>query len=1378
MQLDHDSGFQEPKLPEHKTLTERSQELWGRLRKEYRHLAIQMRRADMQPTVLVHGVQLLRRFTVPVPLLYATHISEQKSLVSVDSAGTLRLHYEDGQLRDTRQLGSPFFGLLYACQVQQYVAWNQQELLLFDSSFMLLSRSPVQQGVSSCVYHPGENLVFTGGYGGVIVWSFGHKRQGLVQQASLCQGMTDMDKVNVLTIDTKSPHVQTCNAACGTSVWEYDLSDGTLRRVRRHLHERWISSLLYSEQLHLLISGSRDGSIKAWDNAGQLVAVYLGHTGTLLVSGSEDASLRTWDLATQEQVDEQRVSGSLLGLSAFYSNGDHIVSYSSHELHVWQMQHLYELHSLLGTAVTALTVSEEVIPSSVLCVCADTTVRLISSATGELIAALDGGDLLLGAEYCAPQGTVCALLGDGQLLKASALTNPMHVVSRVKVSSSQSLPCCFCLFYIVDKEAAVADSKAAGKKQQDEGSKKKAHLLNMEKQRLFCMIGLSDGSLQVYNWYSNQPQYETKAHSPGKVTCLMSNPENHYIISAGSDRMVKVWRFYLYSEESLSLCMSFYCAQQVGQMCCLDSQLFVAFHDPSSATYTLVQYCLKTGARSDHPPIHDHQDQITGLCASPELGLVASCGRDRVIRIWTEKNRLLRLLRLNASPESLSFCSSQGELLVGIHRDIYRIHLMRLLPQPYKLKIMCLAPPSAVSDLTCPPDGSNLLSFSMEDIQKLPQPCGLTHRTSVSCFHDVEKNGQKEEECRLLSTRDRELHLLQMGKLRSRKRMKGNKETRREAMEKYLQLIYQKKPGFTIPEEDNFDPEELLMASGVQEPNKIPFVPLKNNRGFFTDSALGFSIDSLPKHLQTSFLAAGVFPNSALLQLLWPMNIEETLRPIKRRNFTQLVESSGKTPEVEIEKMSKETKEMIEETTEETDDVDEIPSFLQDILALVNTKNESPPVPETSLLPLQSPPAQSYKLPKPTRPQITRLSRIPRPHPVQTKEPAISVELSPPADLVDKPYVSSASLQEDELHVKNPDMSEIPEMPQFILQFQDQSWFSLVLPQAEQPQYHEFESRLLRTFLQAGQPMCTQLLHALRTLHQQGHLKDPQQVFQTLRDAINRGGDLTVHEEQEFVWLCLHFMNDLSRDSRELIVELLVTCVQLQPSHRGRFIALFHEFGVHDPHGFIAKKCNSWDNWDETGNSRETLKQICEDWLHQWTVRLMDHLQAETTWNKESWASHGGRSMKCQKVRSLGGNRATHKDRRECLPCDVTPVDVLNYYCDVQMKRELQMLKDCEPEHGSTVLALPPIDRRRALLRLGETGLHGRQKVQTGRSFPTVRPLFRSDVFPCINLPVKKVTLSPFIGTEDIPTRTHFIGSLRQDIHRYFIVQQSYTERY
>ncbi|XP_044128915.1 WD repeat-containing protein 97, partial [Bufo gargarizans] len=822
--------LQELNLPVDMTLREKCKMLWARLRKEHRSLVIQMRRADLQPSVLVHGVQLLRRVTAPLPLLYVTHISEQRSLVSVDCAGTVRLHYEDGRLRGTRQLPWLVSGVLSACQVQLYVAWNPQELLLLDTSFGFLSRSPVQQGVSLCVYHPGRNLLFSAGCGGVIVWSLGHSRRSLVLQQSLSQGMTDEDRVSALTVDSTSPHVHTCYAACGTSVWEYDVSDGTLRSVRRHLHSRPISHLLFSEQLRLLISGSRDGSIKVWDDAAQLMAVYVGHTGpvtglsltssgTVLVSGSEDASLRIWDLTTQEQMEEQRVSESLLGLDAFCSNGHYIVSYSSHELHVWQVHNLYQLHCHLGTSVTSITVSEDLTPSRALCVCADATVRLISSSTGQVIAALDGGERLLGAEYCALQGTVYVLLGDGHLLKATALTHPMHVASRVKVSSPHSLPCCFSLFSCaVDKEAAFTDSKAGSKQQPQEGSGEKEQLWNRKKLRFFCIIGYDDGNLRVYNGYSNLLQCEIEAHNPGQVTCLMSIPGNHTIVSAGSDLTVKVWRFFPYSEDSLSLCMSFYCAQQVGRLCSLNSQLFVAFHDSSSATYTLVQYCLKTGRRNDHPSGHDHQDQITGLCASSGLGLVASCGRDRTIRLWTEDNRLLRTLCLNASPESLSFGSGRGDLLVGIHGHIYRISLMTLLPHPYKLKVMCLESPPDASDPTIPAQ-CNLKSGGPEDMKRRTQPCSLVHRTAGDGFYDsVEttkenktvqeagggcgRTGQgadaaaMSQECWILSSRDQELHLIQMGKLRSRKRTKNNKETSREAMEKYLQILYQEKPSY------------------------------------------------------------------------------------------------------------------------------------------------------------------------------------------------------------------------------------------------------------------------------------------------------------------------------------------------------------------------------------------------------------------------------------------------------------------------------------------------------------------------------------------------------------------------------------------------------
>ncbi|KAM3910182.1 WD repeat-containing protein 97 [Leptodactylus fuscus] len=832
-------------------------------------LFFQMRQADFKPSVLVHGVQLLRRVPMPVPLLFAAHISEKKRLVSVDCAGTLRLHYEDGRLCSSRQLGCLVSGLLYASQLQQYVAWNHQELLLFDSSFISLSRTSVQQGVSVCIYYADSSLVLSAGCGGVIVWSFGHSRRNLVRQQSLSQGMTDEDKVTALAVSITSPHGHTCYAACGTSVWEYDLSDGTLRRVRTHLHARDISSLMYCERRHLLISGARDGSIKVWDRAAQLVAVYVGHTGpvvalsltssgTVLVSGSEDASLRTWDLTTQEQMEERRVSGSLLGLNAFSSCGDHILSYSSYELQVWQAHHVYQLHCPLGKAVTEMTVNEEVLPSRVLCVCADGSVQLISSSTGELLAALDGGDRLLGAAYCTLQGTVCALLGNGRLLKASALTNPMDVVSRVKVSSPHSLPCCFSFFScLVDSQAEVAHGKSTSKPQQNGEQSGTKH-------RLFYIIGSDDGHLRVYNWSSDTVQCESEAHSPGRVTHLMSIPEKNSIITAGSDLTVKVWRFYPFSAESLSLCMSFYCAQPVGRLCALNSLLFVAFHDSSSATHALVQYCLKTGTRSDHPPNHDHQDQITGLCASPGLGLVASCGRDKVIRLWTEENRLLRLLCLNASPEGLSFCSSRAELFVGIQGHIYRISLMKFLPQPYKLKVLCMSSPASVP--LCPEIESSLFSVSMEDMTELTLPAGLMHGSSVDSLHDSvgglhepeEKIVQKEEEFLLLSSRDRELHLIQMGKLRSQKKMKRpDKETRREAMKNYFQLIYQEKSGISIPDQDDFDAQELLRASGIQEPNKVPFVPLKRDWGFFTDSALGFSMDALPKHFQSPPLGPG-----------------------------------------------------------------------------------------------------------------------------------------------------------------------------------------------------------------------------------------------------------------------------------------------------------------------------------------------------------------------------------------------------------------------------------------------------------------------------------------------------------------------------------------
>ena len=77
--------------------------------------------------------------------------------------------------------------------------------------------------------------------------------------------------------------------------------------------------------------------------------------------------------------------------------------------------------------------------------------------------------------------------------------------------------------------------------------------------------------------------------------------------------------------------------------------------------------------RFDHDSDFDHMDDVTGLASCPKMRLFASCSVDGSVRIWDEANRLLRVIKLNASPTSISFCSQKGDLIVGIGKHLHKI---------------------------------------------------------------------------------------------------------------------------------------------------------------------------------------------------------------------------------------------------------------------------------------------------------------------------------------------------------------------------------------------------------------------------------------------------------------------------------------------------------------------------------------------------------------------------------------------------------------------------------------------------------------------------------------------------------------------------------
>ncbi|KAJ8368870.1 hypothetical protein SKAU_G00088980 [Synaphobranchus kaupii] len=809
-----------------------------------------VKRGDARPSVLTHGLQHLQHLPSDDPVRHVTHSEGPAAAVlSLHGGGVVRTYRPDGQLCGTLQSPVEYTGLTGTKLLGRVAGWGPgSNLALLDGELRPVAHAPDPLDVRACQTAERSMELVTAGAGNVCVWCLYHLRCKVRVQEGL--GPDDAFTLLALAPPTAGRHHRAF-AVCGSAVALVDLTEGRLLEKRRSLHQGEITSLVHCPLLDCLVTASQDTSIRVWGPDWDPLITFVSHTGVVtalaccpvsgqIISASLDGTLRCWSLEEEDQVQLVHVEGGAppLGLGGPGAGGT-FYSFSERGVDLWGMSSLYHLHCRLGAdgyhggPVRQIVVPRcpPPYPPRALCVSGHRSLALVDVETGAVLTSfvLGAGRRVRAADYCLHKETLLVLTAQGAVLRASALTNPATGLDDWRGTWEEPWP--------------------RGKRVDGEGDGWRPGPGPASCLALYNAV--TDHKEALEDWQELRELGDLRAIK--RRSRLDARNWSAFLLPVWEDKAVQVWRVCPLSPDCLSPLLSLSCGQPPLHLATLGSLLALALEEPHSATYRLLHLCLETQSSTDHQPSQGHLDYITGVCACPQMGVLASSSRDGTIRIWDDENRLLRILQLNAEPECLAYCGQRGDLLLGIKGDLYRIPKTQLLPHDLHIQLLYAEQLDPIPGL--------LISKT--------RPHGNTHSIGCvsSCVEDEETHSEEEEttdtEYTALLARCRDLQTLQQGAAvlgGKKKKLPMTRRTKKEAFARYLKLVFPEPLKVEIP--DEFDLQGALFPP--RRPAELH--PRTPPGGGHTNASI-----------QRSLL--GHIPNSVLLGQLWPGALLESTLP-------------------------------------------------------------------------------------------------------------------------------------------------------------------------------------------------------------------------------------------------------------------------------------------------------------------------------------------------------------------------------------------------------------------------------------------------------------------------------------------------------------------
>ncbi|ELT93743.1 hypothetical protein CAPTEDRAFT_227356 [Capitella teleta] len=1458
---------------------------WRLIRQCVRYAIDASMKADTSDLDISHGIHQNKKLSHVRPIVQMIYNKTDMEYITLDGHD-VRVFMADGRKKQLISPPVPFNRLIFAYQTSLFVGWNYNEdgLHLFSKEFQLNSTSSAFGAIHAAVYNENIGEIVTVGSGYLTSWVFRYGSRHLLPRKTSTEGLGgDQPPFHLLVLEETASRSQKAYAANDHVIASYNLNTGELLTIRKELHTRPLTALLFFNPLKYLITGAKDGSIKVWNEFWHLQLVFVGHGaavnsiaaypfGPNIMSVSEDKTLRVWGLETCDQVNRVDVEEPISYIGSMINHPD-IFGISGNSADLWRVKHVHKLHTRVGHHVFNIKATDHPsFPVHSVLLCRDASVRILCPVSGNILTTLlmDRERKLVDAVYAIAQDRMFAVFGNGDIIKSDTSTNPCTILSTWKYPEPKKA-CNYLLVYEyiissdLDGDAWGAMKRAIASKglsltTPDSGRTTPALQTKTQADRTLLLGGRKDGHICVLDWETGEVEFEIEAHGVKGVLSMVANSKSDQLISAGlgdltelifcsifhffrsQDNIIKIWRLYPYAQESLALLMSFYCAHTPLHMSILKNNLAVAFQEHSSATYSVVMYNMNTRNRLDHSPEDDHMDNITALSSCPKMNLLASSSNDGTIRIWNEKNHLCRVISMNTVPSSLCFCSQRGDLLVGVNSHIHRIDYKEYMPKAYRFKMISMKFPETPKKDSLPYDENLLKAMLREDVKRLQAA-----RSSFKFTHFIEvltdeENAEALREKRLrqkavslLNARDSELAKIRDGELEAKKKPRPTKATKREAFDKYLSIFYNREKVELPPDDDSPDYSQVLLekpkvdTSYQAETGPAGFFPTPGppppetnedaalcqklrQGGFIPNSVLArLLFPNKPKEEQKEIADSVWRPPKLTKQQLDSLNARKKLSydpfykkqrlwkmPHKLTQSKQVMDGSfedrtivldydddGEEKQKQtgtIHEEEEEEEEVEEEEVEEEEEVNH--SHLNNLLSKVAEREpETEPEPEPEVEETESA-AQPKSILKSSgdKPKAKGISFKPKKPVIKYIAPKPASPLTPPPKTpTPPPPVKRIPTPPP----KTPSPPPSP-LPGFISQFKGTQWFDKYFPNCNEKTLAkpwsvsalvEMLAKVLR-FSEYVERI--EILKALKMLQREEGIPNPEVILKALYSVFGahcNPPSCLDPTQKTFINEGIKMMQTLGVYDRDFYVELMVQILEADASVRKECEMSLKLSGLKDPHSCLTKELDSWDIWqiNESDRTKE-LRKKCGSFLDKWMDNFKHHVEDSIERMRKGQGVTGrvdpsmargamssSRSILRKHAEADHSNRLTVTfDQAPDLSVveNATYLEALNYYCEITTEKLLEGIRtgklDTSGEVKNTVLVLPKVSAKTALVRLGETHT---SKCRANREtsytadlrLPPVTSRGKQPLpgqlygFPsAINLPMKQVVMNPF----------------------------------